>query len=58
VDSVGALPGIGPVVLLSETGHGFRRSQGYDPQTGRLLVVGTDQQVGQAVQQTRLQLVR
>lgn len=51
-------PGGAEMVVISQEGPGFRRLHGYDRATGRMLWLRSLQQVGAAVHDTQLQLVR
>ena len=48
----------GAMVVISQTGPGFKRVRCYDRVTGREVALTTYQQVGQAIHQTRLQLAQ
>lgn len=48
----------GVMVVLSESGAGYKRLRGYDRATGKELMLTALQQVGPGVQQTQLQLAQ
>lgn len=56
VESVGPQAGVQNLVVISQSGKGFVRLRGYERDSGRLLLVQTDQQVGTATHRTQLQL--
>lgn len=59
VTGVGQVGGpMGPLVVIVQEGRGFRKSRAYDPATGKLILLESLQQVGQAIHQTQLQLVQ
>lgn len=58
VDEITRGPGGGDAVVITQEGKGFKRSAAYDRASGKVLMIDALQQVGAAVQETRLQLAR
>jgi hypothetical protein len=48
----------GELVVIAQEGKGFKRVHGYERATGKMLLVDTAQEMGVALQETRVDLVR